>query len=82
MCVCIVYPPTTLGGGFLLSLLIAERQAGKLEIPIFIVFGLTQPGIEPKFTIRTSNFYFSLLNRIKRGLTAISVGLYEVRRIV
>ena len=27
-------------------LLIAERQAGKLWIPIFIVFGLTRPGIE------------------------------------
>ena len=26
--------------------LIAERQAGKLRIPIFIVFGLTRPGIE------------------------------------
>ena len=30
--------------------LIAERQAGKLWIPIFIVFGLTGPGIEPKST--------------------------------
>ena len=28
----------------------AERQAGKLWISIFIVFGLTQPGIEPKST--------------------------------
>ena len=28
--------------------LIAERQAGKLWIPIFIVFGLTRPGIEPE----------------------------------
>ena len=27
---------------------ITERQAGKLWIPIFIVFGLTRPGIEPK----------------------------------
>ena len=26
---------------------IAERQARKLRIPIFIVFGLTRPGIEP-----------------------------------
>ena len=26
--------------------LIAERQTGKLEIPIFIVFGFTRPGIE------------------------------------
>ena len=30
--------------------LIAERQAGKLRIPIFIVFGLTRPGIEPLST--------------------------------
>ena len=30
--------------------LIAERQAGKLWIPIFIVFGLTRPGIEPVST--------------------------------
>ena len=30
--------------------LIAERQAGKLGIPIFIVFGLTRPGIESQST--------------------------------
>ena len=30
---------------------IAERQAGKLLIPSFIVFGLTRPGIDPVFTI-------------------------------
>ena len=30
--------------------LIAERQAGKLWIPIFIVFGLNRPGIEPVST--------------------------------
>ena len=30
--------------------LIAERQAGKLWIPMFIVFGLTRPGIEPVST--------------------------------
>ena len=29
---------------------IAECQAGKLRIPIFIVFGLTRPGIEPVST--------------------------------
>ena len=28
----------------------AERQAGELWIPIFIVFGLTRPGIEPEST--------------------------------
>ena len=31
--------------------LIAERQAEKLGILTFIVFGLTQPGIEPKSTV-------------------------------
>ena len=30
--------------------LIAEHQAGKLRIPISIVFGLTRPGIEPEST--------------------------------
>ena len=30
--------------------LIAQRQAGKLRIPIFIVFGLTRPEIEPEST--------------------------------
>ena len=30
--------------------LIVERQEGKLCIPIFIVFGLTRPGIEPEST--------------------------------
>ena len=28
--------------------LIAERQAGKLSMPIFVVFGLTQSRIEPE----------------------------------
>ena len=37
---------TTHSGGFTLSLLIAERQAGKLCIPMFMVVGLTRPGIE------------------------------------
>ena len=31
---------TTHGGGFTLSLFIAKRQAGKLRIPICMVFGL------------------------------------------
>ena len=43
----------------------SERQAGKLLIPIFIVFGLTRSGIEPEFTVsvadalstRTLKFY-------------------------
>ena len=35
--------------------LFAERQAGKLLIPIFIVFGLTRPGIEPDFTVSVAD---------------------------
>ena len=31
-------------------LIIAERHAGKLWIPIFVVFGLTRPEIAPKST--------------------------------
>ena len=30
--------------------LTAERQAGKLSMPIFVVFGLIQLGIEPEST--------------------------------
>ena len=52
-CVVPVKPPfahlsTTRDGGFTLSFFIAERQAGKLWIPIFVVFGLTRPGIESR----------------------------------
>ena len=32
--------------------LIAERKAGKLKIPILIVFGLTRPGIEPSLRLQ------------------------------
>ena len=31
--------------------LIAERETGKLRIPIFLVFGLTRPGIELDSTV-------------------------------
>ena len=34
-------PATTRGGGFTLSLFVAGREAGKLRMPFFIVFGLT-----------------------------------------
>ena len=47
--------PTTHGGGFTLFLLIAERQAGKLWIPISIVFGLTRLGIEAQFTVSVAD---------------------------
>ena len=33
------------------SRFIVERQAGKLWIPSFIVFGLTRPGIEPRLSV-------------------------------
>ena len=39
--------------------LIAERRAGKLWIPIFIVFGLTRPGIEPKSTASVADALFT-----------------------
>ena len=42
---------TTHGGGFTLSVYTSKRQAGKLLIPIVIVFGLTRPGIEPESTV-------------------------------
>ena len=35
--------------------LIAERQAGKLRIPIFIVFGLTRPEIESVSTVSVAD---------------------------
>ena len=35
--------------------LIAERQAGKLCTPIFMVFGLTRLGIEPESTVSVEN---------------------------
>ena len=35
--------------------LTAERQAGKLWIPIFIVFGSTRLGIEPKSTVSVAD---------------------------
>ena len=35
--------------------LIAERQASKVWIPIFKVFGLTRPGNEPKSTVSAAN---------------------------
>ena len=39
--------------------LIAERQAGKLWIPIFAVFGMTRPGIEPKSTASVADAMYS-----------------------
>ena len=42
-------------GGFTLTLFNAERHAGKLKIPIFIVFGLIRLGIEPTFTVSTAD---------------------------
>ena len=33
----------------------AECQVGKLWIPIFVVLGLTQPGIEPEFIVSVAD---------------------------
>ena len=38
-----------------MSLLIAERQAGKLLLPVFIIIGLTQPKIEPESTVSVAD---------------------------
>ena len=35
--------------------LIAECQAGKMWIPIFIIFGLTRPGIKPESTVSVAD---------------------------
>ena len=35
--------------------LIGAYQAAKLRVPVFIVFGLTRPGIEPEFTISVAD---------------------------
>ena len=54
LCLCVKLPPVSNAYHTRQRLhtvpLIAERQAGKLWIPIFIVFGLTRPGIELEST--------------------------------
>ena len=40
-----------------MSFFFAEPQAGKLGVPIFIVFGLARSGIEPKSTISVAFEY-------------------------
>ena len=35
--------------------LIAKRHAGKMRIPIFIAFGLTQPGIEHQSSVAVAD---------------------------
>ena len=61
---CVKLPPATLstahGGGFTLSLFIAERQAGKLQILIFIIFGLTRPQIKPESVVSVAAICFFL----------------------
>ena len=47
--------PTTLSRGLTLYNLNPESQAGKLRIPVFIVFSLTRPEIEPKLIISEGN---------------------------
>ena len=42
---------TTLGGGITMSLFNAERQGVKLQIPIFMEFDLTWPGIKFKSNV-------------------------------
>ena len=47
--------------------LIAELQAGKLLMPIFIVFGLTRPGIEPESTASVADALFTRRGAETRG---------------
>ena len=61
---CRCHLSTTYGGGFTLSLLIAESQAGKMRIPIFMVFGLSRSGIEPRSSVSAADV---LLTRLRRS---------------
>ena len=46
----------------------AERQAGKLWIPISIVFGLTRPRVETRVCFSSSRFIDSITDRQKNLL--------------
>ena len=48
----------------MLFLFIAERQAGKQRIPLFIFFGLTQPEIEPVFAVSVADALFQSFTTI------------------
>ena len=47
--------------------LIAELQAGKLLMPIFIVFCLTRPGIEPESAASVADALFTRRGAETRG---------------
>ena len=51
----LVHLSTTHYGVFTLSSFVAERQARKQRIPIFIVFGLARPEIEPKSNVSVTD---------------------------
>ena len=46
---------TTHGGGFTLFLFIGKRQARKLQISIFLIFGSALLGIEPKSAVSVAD---------------------------
>ena len=50
---------TTYDGGFTLFHFVAERQAGELQIPIFIIFCLTPPEIDPEYTVSLADALFT-----------------------
>ena len=53
-------------GRFTLSDFITEYQkTGKLRISIFLVFGLTQPGIEPEFTVSVADIHAAYTVEVK-----------------
>ena len=56
-----VYLSTTHGGGFTLSLLELNVKQGSCEYQSFLVFGLSQPGIEPVFTVAVADVLFTQL---------------------
>ena len=59
--------------------LIAERQAGKLWIPIFIVFGMTRPRIEPESTVSVADALSTRSKYINKIL--IDVYIFSIRTL-
>ena len=60
------------GGGFTLSLIQLNVKAGKLWLPVFIVFVLSRPWIEPEFTVSVA---YSLSIHSTTDLFLCAVGI-------
>ena len=66
---------TTRGEGFIHTVfLFAERQAEKLWIPIFILIGLTRPGIKPQSIVSVETLYPLDHWLVKREMNFFSIG--------